>query len=181
MKNLFLIFAAFPIILYAQDTPVKRTMLEPVEIQSTSMGKSVIAIPLKEKHKGEFEKDPVTFMVNNVNALEILEKLQEAGYAGFMVIFKTRKGQLLGNYDSYGVLQTYSMNFKNVAVPKHVAWQLYDQYKGWQMIENTQIVTNGNTPRSKETYKVVMKNGKSKKNLKISREPGSEGRLVFNE
>ena len=181
MKNLFLIFAVFPLILHAQETNEKRTMLEPVVIQSNSMGKSVIAISLKEQHEGEFSKDPVTFMVNNVDASKILEELQGEGALGFMVIFKTRKGQLIGNYDALGRMQSYSMNFKNIALPSDIVWKLYDEHRGWQMVENTRIVKRGNTPKSKETYKVVMKNGKSKKNLKFESESGSEGRLVFNE
>lgn len=180
MKSLFLIFAAFPVLMLAQDNKVQSTMLEPVELHSTVLGKSVVAIPLIEKYTGEFEKDPVTYMINNVNPSEILEKLQDEGNEGFIVTFKTRKGKLYGNYNANGKLLSYSMNFKNIAVPRDVAWQLYDQYKGWEMIGNTQIVKNGSTPRSKETYKIVMQNGKSKKTLKIKRENGREGELVFN-
>ncbi len=180
MKNLFLIIAVFPLLMQAQDTNVKNTMLEPVVISSNSMGESVLEIPLKENHRGEFEKDPVSFMVNHVNGPEILETLPNGGSSGFIVMFKTRKGQLSGQYDGLGQLQSYSMNFKNILVPRDIAWHLYDQYKGWKMIENTQIVKNGNTSRYKETYKIVMQNGKSRKTLKIDREPGGEGGLVFN-
>lgn len=180
MKTLFLIFAAFPILMNAQDNNVNSTMLEPVEILSTQNGKIVISIPLNENHEGQFEKDPLAFMINNVNTSQILKKLNDESYLGFTITFKTRKGKLLGNYDGYGQLQSYSMNFKNIAVPRDVAWQLYDQYKGWQMIENTQIVSRGNTPKSKENYKIVMQNGKNKKKLKITRQPENQGGLVFN-
>lgn len=180
MKRLLLILAAFPLIMNAQDTNGNNTMLDPVEIRSTTMGKSVIAIPLKEKQRGEFEKDPVTFMVNNVDATEIFKTLQDEAQEGFIVTFKTRKGQLSGNYDGRGQLHSYSMNFKNIALPRDITWQLYDQYKGWEMIENTRIVRNGNTPNYKETYRIVMQNGKSKKTVKIDRSSSSDGKLVLN-
>lgn len=180
MKSLLLIFAAFPLFLQAQDSNLRSTMLDPVEIYSTSVGRSIVTIALKENHLGEFEKDPVGYMVRNVNSDEILEKLQDGGNQGFIVTFITRKGKLFGDYNTQGQLKSYSMNFKNIALPKEIAWQLYDQYKGWHMIENAKIVKNGNTPRFREFYKVVMQNGKSKKTVKIDRSTSDPGKLVFN-
>ncbi len=125
-------------------------------------------VNIKETFTGEFEKDPVEFMKTNFDMAEILETLGVGeNYSYYNVMFKTKKGELNANYSNKGKLLSFISKFENIAVPSSLQHQLYRDYKGWAMVENSHVKRESNGSVIREFYRVTMQKGNKKKNLKI--------------
>lgn len=125
-------------------------------------------VDIKEAFTGEFERDPVEFMKTNFDMAKVLETLGvEEKYSYYNVMFKSKKGELNANYNDKGKLLSFFSKFENIAVPSSLQHQLYRNYKGWAMVENSHVKRESNGSVTKDFYRVTMKKGNKKKNLKI--------------
>lgn len=120
-----------------------------------------------ESYVGEFEKDPLAFMKNNFDIREFISQVQNEDIESYLVSFRSRKGELRAEFDKAGTLLTTNSKFKNILLPRDICHQLYRDHKGWAMVKNVHIARSRNGMVKKDLYRITLKNGKEKKNLKI--------------
>lgn len=124
-------------------------------------------VTVLENYAGEFEKDPLAFMENNFDILDLISQVKSGDYETYLVSFRSRKGEFRARFDKVGDLLDTNLKFKNILLPMDLCHQLYRDHKGWAMVKNVHIARNKNGVVKKDFYRITMKNGKEKKNLKI--------------
>lgn len=127
-----------------------------------------LTVNIKEAFNGEFEQDPITFMKTYFDIHEVIAELGVNAYNSYQVSFRSRKGELNADFDNKGNLLATALKFENIIVPSQLQHQLYRDYKGWAMIKNAHIASESNGSVKENYYKVTMKKGKKKVNLKIN-------------
>lgn len=132
----------------------------------TRIGNSFL-VDIKESYSGEFQKDPLAFMNNYFDIKDIIAELGPDAYRSYQVTFRSRKGELNVDFDGEGEKTGSSLRFKNNAIPPQLQHQLYRDYKGWATIKAIHIARETNGKSEREYYKITMKKGNKKKNLKI--------------
>ena len=125
------------------------------------------SVSVLENYAGEFEKDPLVFMKNNFDIEEFISQLQDEDYESYLVSFRSRKGELRAEFDKVGNLLATNLRFENILLPRDICHQLYRDHKGWTMVKNVHIASGKKDVVNKNFYRITMKNGKEKKNLKI--------------
>lgn len=125
------------------------------------------SVTVRENYTGEFEKDPLAFMKNNFDIREFISQLQGKDYESYLVSFRSRKGELQAEFDKVGNLLSTNQRFENIALPLDICHQLYREHKGWTMVKNVHIASSKKDVVNKDLYRITMRNGKEKKNLKI--------------
>lgn len=139
----------------------------PVSQQITNLGNSFI-VNIKETFNGEFEQDPVSFMKTHFDIKKVIAELEVKGFDSYQVSFKSRKGELNADFDNKGNLMATALKFENIIVPSQLQYQLYRDYKGWAMVKTLHVASESNGSIKEDFYKVIMKKGKKKVNLKIN-------------
>lgn len=138
------------------------------------------SINIMENYEGEFEKDPIAFMNNNFDISEFISQLQNDDYEYYLVSFRSRKGELRAEFDKAGTLLTTNSKFKNILVPGDIRHQLYRDHKGWAMVKNVHIAKSKNGLAKKDLYRITLKNGKGKKNIKLDARKDIRAAMVSN-
>ena len=125
------------------------------------------SVTVRENYAGEFEKDPLAFMKNNFDIREFISQLQGEDYESYLVSFRSRKGELRAEFDKVGNLLATNLRFENIALPLDICHLLYREHKGWTMVKNVHIARSKKDVVNKDLYRITMRTGKEKKNLKI--------------
>lgn len=130
---------------------------------------------VKESHTGEFTKNPIKFMKENFdiqNFISYLDQkkstgLQKSYYESYHVTFSNDKGYLAAKFSKDGELKETVQNFKNILVPLNVRRELYNSYKGWNMVMNSYKASGKSDQIDKELYRIKIKNGNKSQIVKI--------------
>ena len=125
------------------------------------------SVTVLEDYVGEFEKDPLAFMKNNFDIEEFISQVQNEDYEYFLVSFRSRKGELEAKFDKVGDLLNTNLKFTNILLPREINHQLYRDHKGWAMVKNVHIARTSKGDVKKDLYRITLKKGNQKKNLKI--------------
>lgn len=120
---------------------------------------------IREEFQGEFQKNPISFATKNLDMAQFTSMVG-SDYESFVVYFKSRKGNLEGHYDRNGNLIESSYSFKDVAMPYALIQQVYLDNTGWKLTKTRFIGHKRGDNAENAYYKVTMKNGKQKKNIK---------------
>lgn len=144
-----------------------RVGYDPVAHNITNHG-NAISVFIQERYTGEFSKDPVRFMHNHFDIQQVISQLGVSDYETYHVSFKSNKGVLVADFDEAGKLTGTFLRLKNIAVPNELKHQLYRDFKGWEMVKNRHIASESNGKTRQNFYKITMKKGNQKVNLKIN-------------
>lgn len=150
-----------------------RVDYNPVFSQVSQNGNKFTA-KIKESHRGQFEQDPLTFMMENFDVNQLIAQMEGKKFDSFLVSFKSRKGELKVNYDKEGNIVNAFQRFKNIALPQAVAQQLFRENKGWSMTENLHVASAKNGKVQKDYYRITMENGKERKKVKLDAKAARE-------
>lgn len=123
---------------------------------------------ITENMNGEFSKDPVNFVKTHFDIKEVISSLGERNYDYYNVSFISQKGELNARFDESGNLTSSSSRFKNIAVPIPLQHQMYRDYKGWVMVKSLHVTSEVNGNVKQDFYKITLKKGNKKRNLKIN-------------
>ena len=102
----------------------------------------------------------------------------DPNFETIQVVFKQSTGKkqpkdiIKATYDKNGKITNASEKFNNIVLPPAVRSSIYKDHIGWDMKKNSYQVSYRPGKEVKKVYKVQLKNGKLKKNLKLD----SEGR-----
>lgn len=140
-----------------------RVSFSPVSV----IDENSFSVTIEENYAGEFQKDPLAFMKNNFDIMEFISQLPGDDYESYLVSFRSRKGELRAEFDKVGNLLSTNQRFENISLPLDVCHQLYREQKGWTMVKNVHIASSKKDAVIKDFYRITMRNGKEKKNLKI--------------
>lgn len=135
------------------------------------------SLKIGEQFQGEFQKDPIAFAEKNLNMAQFASFV-DPEFESFFVNFKTRKGILQGHYDRKGELLASSYRFKNIALPNAVSHQVFRDNMGWKLTKTILIGHKRGDREETSYYKVTLKNGKQKKNLKYPVLPVERDRVA---
>ena len=171
MKTLFICLA-----LFVGSTIAKGQ--EVIELKEAKIGFSPVASELqqdgntftfavKELQRGDFEKDPIAFMNENVDMEKFIELVKDKKYAQYQLRLSSSKGTLQAEFDRNGRLSSTTERFENTAIPIPLMAQLLRDHHGWKMVENVHITKGEKGRVAKEFYKIKLKNGKQSKKIKI--------------
>ena len=125
------------------------------------------SVTVIENYVGEFEKDPLAFMKNNFDIRELISQVKGEDYESYLVSFRSKKGELQAEFDKVGNLLGTNLRFEDILLPLDICHQLYREHKGWAMVKNVHIASSRKDIVNKDFYRITMRNGKEKKNLKI--------------
>lgn len=183
MKTLviFLVLAMAAVMSNAQgliELKEARVEFNPLDNQVSQVGNR-FSYTVKEKYSGEFQKDPLAFVKQHFDVNQFIEEVSDKGYSSYEVSFKTNKGDLLAKYNSNGELLNTFQKFENVAMPNAVYHQIYRENLGWSMVKNQHIKKEKDGVINQNFYKVTMKKGNKKRNLKL--EAASPERIALNQ
>lgn len=149
-------------------------------ITSISAKGNSFSVKIKETAQGEFEKDPLAFMDKYFDINQVIDEIGNKRHQSYQVSFRSRKGEMNAEFDNKGNLLSTYLKFSNVLVPYELKHQLYRDYKGWAMIKNQHIAKGRNGKVKSDFYRITMKNGNKKKNLKIDSPGLNRGEVAFN-
>lgn len=90
------------------------------------------------------------------------------------VAFYQKNGKIIANYDKSGNIIRSTERFKNVVLPPAVRSSIYKDHMGWDLKKDTYQVSYRPGKEVKKVYKVQLKKGNLKKNLKLD----SDGRHI---
>ena len=122
---------------------------------------------LKESYHGEFEKDPLAFMNQNIDMERFLDLVKDKKYSQYQVKLKSSKGTLQADFDRNGKLRSTTERFEDIAVPRELMAQLLRDHQGWTMVKNIHVTKGEKGRVAKEFYKIKLENGKQSKKIKI--------------
>lgn len=128
-----------------------------------------------ENYSGQFMKNPIGFMKENFDVKLFIAQMKGEEYESYRVEFRNRKGLLVADFDTNGKLLGTTQKFKNIPLPLTVSRDLVTNYKGWAMTRNIYTASGKGDAIDKELYKITMRNGKTKKNVKIIPDKPSRG------
>ncbi len=137
-----------------------------------------ISVKISENLPGEFERNPIAFVNSRFDITPYLSQNSKDEFYSYQVTFKTRKGQLQADYDKEGNLVKTVQNFDNIILPYDLAQKLYKEHKGWAMVKNNMVANGKKDKIDKAVYRVTMKNGNKKRNLKFDVVPSSNNAVV---
>lgn len=122
---------------------------------------------VKRSYSDDFEKDPLAFMKDNFDVPGFLHKVQDLKYDSYQVSFRSKKGVLMADFDKKGNLLKSSQTFEDVALPENLRKELAEEYKGWGVEKIVQKARGTGGENSISFYKIKLKKGNEKMNLKI--------------
>ncbi|MBT8265214.1 MAG: hypothetical protein KJO41_07475 [Bacteroidia bacterium] len=99
----------------------------------------------------------------DVTELEIFDNSFEA----YEVIFRKNEGSIIATYDKNGKIIQSTERFENVVLPASVRNKILTEYPGWAIQKDVYLVSYFEGRESTKTFKVQIKNGSKRKNLKI--------------
>ena len=99
-------------------------------------------------------------------------KVYDPNVESFQVVFKQSNGKIIAIYDNDGQIVKSYERFKNVILPREVLTNIFMDHQGWEINKDTYQVTYNRGKEAKKVYKVQLRKGELKKNLKLD----SEGR-----
>lgn len=135
------------------------------EVKSNYSG-STYEVKVYEKVKGDFHRDPVSFMKKNLEMKNLIPMFNESDQS-FTVNFNSNKGRLIASFNEKGELLSTSQNFENVALPLNLHRELYRNYPGWKMISNKYVAIGNSTSVEKQEFHIKLKKGKLTKNISL--------------
>ena len=104
----------------------------------------------------------------------------DPNFESIQVVFKQSTGKkqsrdiIKATYDKNGKITNASEKFNNIILPPTVRSSIYKDHNGWDLKKNSYQVSYRPGKEVKKVYKVQLKNGKLKKNLKLD----SNGRFL---
>lgn len=148
----------------------------------TQIDKNSFSVALREKYAGDFEKDPVKFVEKNFDIKQIISQVENKykGYDSYLGIFRSRKGELICEFDNTGDILSSTLKFKNIFLPRGIRHQLYLEHQGWTMIRNVRAASMKRGIVKKDAYYITLKNGKQTKKLKIDAQKDIPTTVVTN-
>ncbi len=139
-----------------------------------------VELKVKESYPGHFSENPIRFMQENFDIKELLSAIDTKDFDEIQVSFINRKGHLKATFDKDGYLLGTSQQFKNIALPRNVREQLYNENKGWSMIKNKYVASGKSDMIQKEKYRIRLSNGDKKKSITIAPAIPVGGRIASN-
>ncbi len=139
-----------------------------------------VEFKLKESYAGHFTENPIRFMQENFDIDEFLNAIDTEDFDEIQVSFINRKGYLRATFDKNGNLVNTFQHFKNIALPRNIQEQLYNENRGWSMTKNKYVASGKSDMIQKEKYRIGLSNGKQKKNITIIPALAEGGRVASN-
>ncbi len=104
----------------------------------------------------------------------------DSNIESIQVVFKQSTGKkqprdiIKATYDKNGTITSAAEKFNNIILPTAVRSGIFKDHNGWEMKKNSYQVSYRPGKEVKKVYKVQLKKGKLKKNLKLD----SDGRFL---
>jgi hypothetical protein len=144
-----------------QNDKVKEVTLETIKV--TNINKSYL-----NKVQDATMSIHVKSLEDEVSRFDIKESPKFDGRSKpFKTIFKSSKGSIVATYDNKGKVLATTEKFKNVKLPDDVRVSVFKDHPNWVLFSDTYSVLYLRNKDLKKVYKVQIRNGNLKKNLKI--------------
>lgn len=128
-------------------------------------------LKVRELYAGQFSENPIKFIKENFDLKALAKETQNEKFDTYYVTFKSKKGSLTAVYNKEGELELTSQKFQNVLLPIEMRKGLLQNYKGWSMTKNSYFAWGKKDQVDQEVYKISLRNGKERKNIKITPAP----------
>ncbi|WP_274476195.1 hypothetical protein [Mangrovimonas aestuarii] len=158
-------------LVHAQDDPVGTVALEDVVISSDNI--AVNSVNLDYIHKAVDDDTPtrVRDLEGHAARFDITEADEyDSKFDAYEVIFKEDnggEGRVVATYDSEGkILKSYE-RFTNLMLPRAILSKVTREYPGWVIYKDTYLVSYYHGEDIDKVYKIQIKKGDERKNLKI--------------
>ncbi|WP_274474711.1 hypothetical protein [Mangrovimonas aestuarii] len=92
-------------------------------------------------------------------------------YDLYEVVFRgvgSEDSKVIATYDNGGVIIQTLEKFKGIVLPEVIRNAVFNTYPGWALSDTAYVVSYYNEKKADKKFLVRIKNGKKKKNLKIS-------------
>lgn len=129
-----------------------------------------LLIKIPEMSVGEFAKDPLAFMKSNFDVQRFIVENERRDFDTFFVNFKSKKGNLVAEFDRSGDLMTSAQRFKNVKLPDNERLQLLEKYRDAAIVGNKYVAISEGWDLKKEYYIVKIKDGNKTRRVKINKD-----------
>lgn len=133
-----------------------------------------------ETYMGEFERDPLAFLVNYFDIDNFIEQVKQEDYDSYIVNLLSGNGHLTANYDKSGNLTKTSEKFEDVILPPALRETLYRDHEGWEMVKNVHITTGRNGLVDRDFYRIKLKNNGRSMTLKVNASDAERGIVASN-
>lgn len=128
-----------------------------------------VSLKISESYVGEFEEDPLTFIQDNFNINQLITDNEQYDYDTYQVLFKSKKGRVLANFDDEGELVSTFHRFRNVKLPDDVRLEILRSHKNSKVVKNQHILTTKDLMIKKEYYIVKIQDGNKTRRLRVER------------
>ncbi len=132
----------------------------------------VIISPLNISYLNEVldETTPqsVTFLENKASRFNIkTSNVYDNNHDIYEITFTQSNGKIIAYYDNSGKIIRCSEKFKNVKIPLQVRATIFKDNPGWVLHSDTYLVSYKYGDEARRIYKIQLRKGKQKKNIKI--------------
>lgn len=95
------------------------------------------------------------------------EGIFDSEFEAYEVVFKQKSGKIIAIYDQEGNIVSSSEKFKNIRLPEEVRISIFRNHDGWELHSDAYLVSYYLGKDVKKLYKVQIRKGKLKKNLRV--------------
>jgi len=158
---------------------ISQVIIKPKPLKNTEVSRTIPSensdgsLAVLESIKTEFP-EPIVRTLTTIPAKEygkewnvyISKESEEKMPDYYEVVIRTKEGMRTAVYDRSGNLLRVKQVIKNVDLPSSVKETLNEKYKGWQIIDEEERITNAK--KSVMEYKVKLKKGLLRKTVFIA-------------
>ncbi len=116
----------------------------------------------------ETTPESVTFLENKVSRFNIKNSsVYDNDHDIYKITFTQSNGKIIAFYDSAGKIISCSEKFKNVKLPAKIREEIFNDNPGLVLHSVTYLVSYKYGDDARKVYKIQLRKGKEKKNIKI--------------
>ncbi len=110
----------------------------------------------------QMQKEAAYYDVKKASVYDNSEK------ATYLIVFKNKGNKLVARYDQKGRIISTSEHYKNIALPTNLKVAFAKKHPGWVFGQNSCHFSYDHSKGTQQTIKPELKQGKSRKTLKIN-------------
>ena len=170
MKTLIigLLFLSFTNLGYTQDSYNEIAALELEEI-IISPPNFIYLNQVQDKYTPKLVKK-LEYIASKYDIKE--SEIYDPNEEKFAIVFKQKNGRIIAIFDNSGKIVTCYEKYHNVKLPPKIRKNIFIDNPGWLIHSDTYLVSYRYGSEVKKTYKIQLRKGNLKKNLKLDSEGG---------
>lgn len=173
MKNVVIGLVALGIcsLGFSQETEIETNGdVDQVELKGVTV--KPLNLTYLQKVQDEHTPERVKKLENEAARYDVRDSpVFNGDFEAYEVVFQQSNGGIVATYDQAGTITSSLERFTDLTLPYHIRNAIYRDYPGWTIHKDAYLVSYYKDMETVDKiYKVQVRNGKSKKNVKYDSE-----------